>query len=244
MIELLPIVGAIGGAIVGSFLATLILRWPNGMQASRGRSRCDHCHRALPPASLVPIFSYLLAQGRCRFCRGRINPTHFQVELAAAALTAFAFVLRPDLTGVALATFWLLLLAPAILDARHFWLPDRLTIVLAVAGAALGGLVSGHTLTSRLVGGLVAFVSLWGIAEAYRGATGRRGLGKGDPKLFGAIGLWTGWIALPVVLLLASAVGLATAIALGRGRGDKMPFGTMLAVGGGTWAGLAAAGLL
>ncbi|MDQ3245893.1 MAG: prepilin peptidase [Pseudomonadota bacterium] len=239
----MPLLGALFGVIVGSFLATLCIRWPRGEQVVSGSSRCDGCGRKLRAADLVPVASYVLSRGKCRGCGGSILRIQLAVELAAAALAAAALALQPNAEGAALALFWLLLLAPAILDARHYWLPDRLTLVLALSGLAVGGVMSGVPLLDRLIGGLAGFLALALIALAYRTLRKREGLGGGDAKLLGAIGLWTGWAALPPIVLLAAMAGLAAAIAQRRSATDRMPFGTLLAIGAILWTGLAAAGL-
>ncbi|HET7816196.1 MAG TPA: prepilin peptidase [Sphingomicrobium sp.] len=223
------------GAIVGSFLATLIVRWPRGEQVTTGRSECDSCRRRLRPAELVPVLSGLASGGKCRSCGAPIDPTHMRIELAAAGLAALALALHPNAQGAAAAAFWLLLLAPAVLDARHYWLPDALTLAVGTGGLLIGGLATGVPLTERLIGGAAGLAGLWLIGEGYRIARGRHGLGAGDPKLLGAIGLWTGWQALPTILLLAALAGLAAAVAQRRSRFDRMPFGTLLVAGAFVW---------
>lgn len=241
MTILLPIVGAVGGAIVGSFLATLCIRWPEGRQAMTGRSSCDHCRRALRVAELVPVLSAASSGGKCRTCGGRIAPIHFALEAAAAVLAGVALLLQPNLNGVALAIFWLLLIAPAVLDAKHFWLPNGLTAMIAVGGLLLGGLAIGAALAERLIGGAAGFSALVLVAAAYSRLRGREGLGAGDPKLLGAIGLWTGWVALPAILILASLAGLAIALIQQRGASERMPFGALLAGAAILWSAVAAA---
>ena len=162
------------------------------------------------------------------------------MEITAAAIAATAVALQPNAGGVALALFWLLLLAPAVLDARHFWLPDALTAVVAAAGLAIGGLATGAALTDRLAGGALGFLALALVALAYSRLRSRSGLGAGDPKLLGAIGLWTGWAALPFILVIASVSGLALALAQRRGPADRMPFGTLRSVGAILWTGFVA----
>jgi leader peptidase (prepilin peptidase) / N-methyltransferase len=223
------VLGAVLGAIVGSFLATLCLRWEMGQQAILGRSACDNCKRPLGPFELVPVLSYAVQRGKCRNCAARIAPEHVQVEVVAAMLGASALALSPDPAGAALALFGWILLPLAILDARNFWLPDRLTLVLAGAGMLLGGFVSGASLQYRLIGGLAGFLSLEVIRRAYLYVRSRDGLGGGDPKLLGAIGLWLGWATLPFVLLTASVAGLTLALAGGAGRWARFPFGAALA---------------
>jgi leader peptidase (prepilin peptidase)/N-methyltransferase len=212
-------------------VATLCLRWPAGEQVTRGRSRCDGCGRALGPLELVPVVSALASDGRCRTCGAAIDRFHLWVELGAAAIGGVALALSPDASGAALALFGWLLLPLAILDARHLWLPDRLTLLLAVAGLLVGGFLLGVALPQRLIGGGAGFVALWLIGRGYRAVRGREGLGAGDPKLLGAIGLWMGWAALPAVLLGASLIGLVFAVARGRGASSMVAFGTLLAAG-------------
>lgn len=222
------VLGAVFGAIVGSFLATLVIRMPQGEQALTGRSRCDHCRRALGPLDLVPIVSRLVLRGTCRGCGARIDPTHGQVEFCAAIVGALAIGLSPTPSGLALALFGWLLLPLAWLDWRHFWLPDRLVLPLAIGGLALGGLL-GPALIDRIIGGIAGWAVLGLLSLAYRRARGREGLGQGDPKLLGAIGLWLGWMPLAPILALAAALGLAAALKRGLSATDSLPFGTMLA---------------
>lgn len=228
MTIVVALAGAIFGAIVGSFLATLVVRLPKGEQALAGRSRCDHCRRPLRLLDLVPIGSRLWLRGKCRSCGGAIDPTHSRIELVAVLIGAAAMAIRPDLSGVALAVFGWLLLPLAWLDWRHFWLPDRLMLPLAIGGVALGGWL-GADLPSRLVGGLAGWGSLALLALLYRRTRGREGLGGGDPKLLGAIGLWLGWIPLAPLLALAAALGLSVALVRGLSARASLPFGTMLA---------------
>ena len=98
-----------------------------------------------------------------------------------------------------------------------------------------GALVASPAIVDRLIGGAAGFASLWLIAVAYRRARGREGLGGGDPKLFGAIGLALGWRLLPAVLLVAGMAGLGwVAFHHLRGRAmhadDALPLGTLLAI--------------
>jgi leader peptidase (prepilin peptidase)/N-methyltransferase len=221
--------GAVLGAIVGSFLATLCLRWEKGEQATRGRSTCDGCKRTLMPMELVPIISFAVQRGQCRSCGARIAPEHAQIEIVAAILGGSALAIAPGWAGGALALFGWALLPLAILDLRQFWLPDRLTLVLAVSGALAGGLLSDTSLGARLIGGVAGFLALEVLRRAYRKLRSREGLGAGDPKLLGAIGLWLGWAALPLVLLTASIAGLTVALVSGAGRLSRFPFGAALA---------------
>ena len=230
-----PVALGVLGAILGSFIATLVIRWPEGRSVLRGRSACDHCGTTLTPRDLVPLLSAALARGRCRACGGRIDARHWQIELAALWIGAAAGIVAPGPVGIAGAVFGWLLLALAALDITDYWLPDRLTATLALAGLASGIAGVAPDMSDRLIGGAAGFASLWAIGAAYKAVRGREGLGGGDPKLLGGIGLWLGWAMLPAVLLLAALTGLALVLAgVVRGQAarmdDKAPFGALLAI--------------
>lgn len=230
-----PLALAVLGAIVGSFIATLVIRWPQGRSVARGRSACDGCGRTLGPADLVPLLSALGQGGRCRTCDAMIDPRHWRIELGCAGVGALAGLAAPGPAALAGASFGWLLLALAALDVAELWLPDALTLPLAALGLVTGLAGVAPPLADRLVGGVVGFAGLELIRQGYRAVRRREGLGGGDPKLFGAIGLWLGWRWLPVVLLVASGVGLlAVALDAARGRtvtrATPVPFGALLAV--------------
>ena len=226
--------GAIAGLIAGSFIATLVIRWPQ-RRGLGGRSACDGCGRNLSLRDLLPVVSWALARGKCRTCGGSINWRHPTIEAAAALIGAAALWLQPDLNGIAGALFGWQLLALAALDAEHFWLPDWLTGGLAVSGLAFAVAGIGVDLPSRLIGGGVGFAALFAIAWTYRCLRGRAGMGGGDPKLLGAIGCWLGWSSLPYVVLGASVIGLALALVMAMRGQDvaattRLPLGALMAV--------------
>ncbi|WP_265528084.1 prepilin peptidase [Sphingomicrobium marinum] len=221
------------GAIFGSFIATLVLRWPEA-KSLRGRSACDSCAKQLGAIELVPLLSYLALRGRCRHCNAPIDRFHFQVELTAGVIGAIALGLLPTIAGLLLAVMGWLLLPLFILDVRHLWLPDRLTALLALIGLAFAGFANELSLFDRALGGFVGAASLGLIAYLYRKTRGHDGMGSGDPKLFGAIGCWIGWQLLPVALLVGSAGLLAIVLLRGSARDGaaQHPLGAGLAVGG------------
>lgn len=232
MIQPVPaLVGALAGAILGSFLATLILRWPQGRGVMRGRSACDGCGRTLTARDLIPMLSAALSRGRCRTCGGAIDPLHGRVEAGCAIIGALAIGFRPDLGGIGWALFGWLLLTLAVLDWRHFWLPDALTLLLAFLGLTIGLWSTDVALADRAIGAAAGYGALLAIAIGYKALRGRDGLGLGDAKLLGALGAWLGWQALPFLLLIASLAGLAAMLATGRAdRMARAPLGTFLAL--------------
>lgn len=258
-----PLLAAILGAIWGSFVAALVGRWPLNRSIMQGRSRCDACGQVLRWYELVPIISYLIQQGRCRRCADQIDSDSIAIEIAAALIGAVPFIyflgaadgassaddlLSPGaIAAIKLSLFGWLLLPLAWLDFRHYWLPDRLNLALALGAVVmvialqwhLGSLNLVRTGTAiisyHLLSGLIGFAILWFVSKAYVYLRGREGLGGGDPKLFGAIGMWTGWEALPFILLCAAVLGLILAlVAMAAGRDitgtTRFPFGTLLAL--------------
>lgn len=213
MIAILPAVaGAVMGAIAGSFLSTIILRWPQGRGVMQGRSACDGCGRILSPLDLVPILSALVFRGRCRTCGARIDPIHGRMEWTCAFIGALAFGWAPGPGGVGWALFGWLLVTLAVLDWRHFWLPDALTLPLVFLGLTIGLWSTDAMLADRVIGAVAGYGALLAISTAYRLLRGRDGLGLGDAKLLGALGAWLGWQALPFLLLIAALIGLIVAL--------------------------------
>ncbi|SCW82629.1 type 4 prepilin peptidase 1 . Aspartic peptidase. MEROPS family A24A [Sphingobium faniae] len=231
MIEPLgALLGGIAGAIAGSFLATLILRWPQGRGVMRGRSACDGCGRTLGAGDLIPLLSAMAQRGRCRTCGARIDPLHGRVEAACAIVGALAIGFAPDVAGIGWALLGWLLLTLAVLDWRHFWLPDALTWPLAFLGFTIGLWTTDAVLADRAIGAVAGYVGLLAVAWGYRLARGREGLGLGDAKLLGALGAWFGWQALPFILLLAAGMGLL-AVGAGAALGKKVERTTRVALG-------------
>jgi leader peptidase (prepilin peptidase)/N-methyltransferase len=153
--------------------------------------------------------------------------------------------------AIAGAVFGWMLLTLAALDLAAYWLPNLLTGALAAIGLAIGLLIEltlgplelAPAMDARLIGGIGGYAALAAVAAGYRVLRGRQGLGGGDPKLFGAIGCWLGWQALPLVLLAACLIGLAAVLGfVSAGRKltgtDRLPFGVMLAAAAWTvWLG-------
>ena len=229
------------GAIVGSFVGAALIRLPKGQSVVSGRSHCDGCGRPLTPLDLVPIASFLALRGRCRTCRAPIDRWQFAAEIGGAMVGVAAALFARDgaMLGIGLVLGWQLLLL-GLLDLRHFWLPDRLVLLLAGTGlafAALAAVSDPVLLAGPLIGAALGFGILWLAARVYRGWRGREGLGGGDPKLLGAIGLWLGPLGVVETLLGASLIGLAVVAGLALARrapaaDAALPLGTLLALAG------------
>lgn len=232
---MIVLAGAVLGAIVGSFVAALVMRWPLGESVVGGRSRCDACGETLRARELVPLLSYLVQRGRCRRCAARIDPKHPAVELAGALIGAVAVVAHPVPLALVTAALGWWLLAAAAIDAEEQWLPDALTLPLVPLGLLAAWAGFGPPLLDRAIGAVAGGLGLFVLAWIYRAARGREGLGGGDPKLLAGIGAWLGLLQLPFVLLGAGLVGLGAALAMaGRGQqvgaATRLPLGALMAV--------------
>lgn len=224
-----PILGGSLGLLLGSFIAVVTARWPQG-ESLWGRSRCDHCGATLGALELVPLLSHLALRGRCRRCGQAIAARHWQIETVAAIIGAALLWRYPSPQGLllALAGWWLLALL--ILDAEHQWLPDALTLPLIPFALLLPGMA----LDTRLWGAGLGFAGLGLIGLAYRRWRGRDGLGGGDPKLLAGLGALLGPWSLPLLITGAAGLGLALAgwdVLRGRdvSAATRLPFGALLA---------------
>jgi len=250
---------ALLGLLVGSFLNVVIHRVPlmmlretaNFVAGERGEalphadrynlwlpaSACPHCAVPLALHHKIPVLSWLLLRGRCAFCANPISARYPLVELLTAmlfALLGWRFGL--GLHGVALMVCASFLIALAVIDARTMLLPDDLTLPLMWLGLLVNVVHRLVPLQDAVLGAMAGYGVLWLIYWIFKLATGKEGLGYGDFKLMAALGAWLGWQALPLVLLLASALGAVLGLALmGFGRhqrGQAIAFGPCLATAG------------
>ncbi len=238
-IVLTSILTGLLGLIIGSFIAAVSIRMPRDEDIVFGRSHCMSCNETLKPWQLVPVLSWLLQRGRCAMCGAAVSPRYIMIECAAGAIGVWAALAGGGggwpMIGATAALGWQLLLI-ALIDAENFWLPDELTLPLIGTGLiASAVLVQGWPI-QQMIGAVVGFVLLWGLAAIYKRVRGRDGLGGGDPILFAGAGAWVGWAGLPTVLLWACAVGFSIVLTLLMTRRrvsatDRLPFGTFLAVG-------------
>lgn len=200
------------GLMFGSFIATLTVRWPRGESIVAGRSRCDSCHRGLALRDMIPLVSYFWMRGTCRTCAMVIDPIHPLAEGLGLAIGLAALALSPTSSGWAHAVFGWMLLPLMLLDARFYWLPDRLVAPLAVVGLVVGGGMLDTDIATRLGGAMVGGLSLAVLAAGFEKIRGAPAMGGGDPKLAAALGAWLGWQLIPMVFLLSSAAGIIWAL--------------------------------
>jgi leader peptidase (prepilin peptidase)/N-methyltransferase len=229
--------GAIGvlgllGATVGSFLNVVVHRLPRRESLVKPRSRCPGCGLQVRALDNIPVFSWLALRGRCRGCGERISVRYPLVELMTAAVFAAVAMSRGlELELVVLLPFAAMLLAVAAIDLEHRIVPNRIVAPMAVYGVAASAVVRPGELPELLIAGAAAFLALLLAAVARPG-----GMGMGDVKLAGVMGLYLGSAVAPALLaafLSGTLVGVAIMIRAGKdARKQAVPFAPFLALGG------------
>jgi leader peptidase (prepilin peptidase) / N-methyltransferase len=220
------------GAVIGSFLNVVIHRLPRHESLVSPPSRCPHCETPVKPYDNVPVVSWLVLRGRCRHCGAPISPRYPVVELLTALVFAAVVLVRGfDDDLVLELPFVAALIALAGIDLDHKLLPNRIVYPMAAYGVIATLLVDRGDLVEHLVAGAGAFTFLLVAALAYP-----RGMGMGDVKLAGAMGLYLGVAVIPALLtafLTGSIVGIAMIAREGAAARKKaVPFGVFLAIGG------------
>jgi leader peptidase (prepilin peptidase) / N-methyltransferase len=223
---------AVLGAILGSFLNVVIHRLPLGQSLASPGSRCPSCGAPIAPYDNVPVLSWLLLRGRCRHCGAAISPRYPTVELITAATFAAVVAVRGFDDDLLLELpFVACLIALAGIDLDHKLLPNKIVYPMAVYGLVATAVVDTGDLVEHLAAGAGGFLFLFIAVLAYP-----RGMGMGDVKLAGAMGLYLGLSLIPAMLtafLTGSLVGLVMMAREGvEARKKAVPFGVFLALGG------------
>ena len=224
---------ALLGLIAGSFLSVVAHRVPLGESIVAPRSRCPNCGTQIAAYDNVPLFSYLALRGRCRHCDAKVPATYPLLEAGLAAVFV-AILLRYSDDGIEIALGACLaatLATITLTDLEHRVIPNKVLIVAALV--AVGLLVAGDrdALAEHAIAAAIAFAVMFLIAIVYP-----RGMGMGDVKLAGVMGLYLGKAVAPA-LLIGFAAGALFGLALIASRGAEarkqaVPFGPFLALGG------------
>lgn len=254
-----PWLALVLGLCVGSFLNVVIHRLPLMMERewtaqcaelrgevapdhaplnlSQPRSRCPACGQAISALQNIPLLSFLWLRGRCAACSTRISWRYPLVELFCGLATAYcALHFGFSFAAAAAMLFVWLMIAATGIDFDTQLLPDSITLPLLWLGLLVNLIGGPVDLRSAVIGAMAGYLFLWSVYWMFRLVTGKEGMGYGDFKLLAAIGAWTGWQMLLLVVLLSSAIGAVVGISLivfhKHGREVPIPFGPYLAGAG------------
>jgi leader peptidase (prepilin peptidase)/N-methyltransferase len=218
------------GAVLDDKAETFHLAWP--------ASHCTHCKTPLSWFENIPLLSFIWLKGHCRHCHGGISWQYPVVELLSMAAALWC-VARYGWTAEAFIAFVFscTLLCLAWIDWQTQILPDMLTLPLVWLGLiAAERQWIGTALNDAVWGGVVGYLSLYGINAMFRVVKGQAGMGHGDFKMLAALGAWWGWQALPFLVLFASLCGIVHAVLgvkfFSHQAGEPLAFGPWLALAG------------
>jgi leader peptidase (prepilin peptidase)/N-methyltransferase len=235
----LVLVCAAFGLLIGSFLNVMIWRVPRGESLVSPPSHCPVCDNAVRPRDNVPVLSWLVLRGRCRDCDAPISPRYPLVEAGTAlvfAVLAARIGFEPELP--AFLYLGAIGVALALIDLDVKRLPNAIVLpsygvagVLLGAAAVFGDDLGGYL---RAALGMAALFGLYfALALVYPA-----GMGFGDVKLAGLLGLYLGWLGWGEVVsggflgfLFGGVVGGGLMVARRAGRKSQIPFGPFMLAG-------------
>lgn len=223
------VLAAVLGACFGSFINNVAWRMVRGMTAFKGRSQCSKCEHTLGIFDLVPVFSWLFLRGRCRYCKAKISPRYFIVEVVMAVL--FALMIWQwglSIQALAYALLATILCGITLVDLETRTIPNGFIIAGLVVWVASVWFVSivpgtisvgslftsllGYTFWAVLADGLAGGLAIGGgilvFSLLFDKVTGRNSLGGGDVKLFFMVSLYLGLAAGLFNLLVSCVLGL------------------------------------
>ncbi|MCZ6490480.1 MAG: prepilin peptidase [Acidobacteria bacterium] len=244
------------GLTIGSFLNVCIHRLPRGESIVSPRSRCPACNHPIAAYDNIPLFSYLLLQGRCRYCRVRISPLYFFVELATGLLFLFLFsIFGPTVLFAKYLVLGVLLLVLVVTDWQERLLPDLITFPGMALGLFFSQMVpvgdgSGFFLArlagmeqirmmhasslDSVLGAALGGGSLYLLGEVYFRLRHQEGMGLGDVKMMAMVGFFLGPRLTMLTILLGSVsgaiLGLVFIVGFRKGTAYELPFGTFLGI--------------
>lgn len=230
---LLALLAGLLGAAFGSFFNVVAYRLPRGESLLHPGSRCPSCEAPVSARDNVPIVGWLLLRGRCRNCGEPVSPRYPIVEALTAALAVAIVVVHHPTVDKVLGLALLAALVPiSLIDLDTRKIPNVITGPAAVAAIVLGLIFKPSHVPAQLLAGAASGAFLLVFALAYP-----KGLGMGDVKLAGVLGLYLRGAAAVALFagILAGAlvgIGIMARVGVAKGRKTGIPFGPYLAFGG------------
>ena len=233
---MLTVISIIFGALVGSFLNVCIFRLPKEESIIWPGSHCPHCKKPIKFYDNIPLISYLLLKGRCRYCKGSISLQYPLVEGITALSSLFLIIkFGPSLSYLFYFAFVAALIVITVIDLYHQIIPDAISLPGIGVGLLASLIIPQITFSNSLIGILLGGGSLFIVATFYQWLFKREGMGGGDIKLLAMIGAFLGWKAVLLTILLSSLIGSVTGILMmvvkGKDFKYAIPFGPFLSLG-------------
>jgi len=202
------------------------------------RSACPHCKHQLAAKDNIPLLSWLLLKGKCRYCQAPVSTRYPLLELFTAVISAaVAWQFGATATGLLYLLVTWALLALTFIDIDKMLLPDQITLPLlwlALVAAVAG--FSKVDAAAAVTGAAIGYLALWSVYWAFKLLTGKEGMGYGDFKLLAVFGALLGWQQLPLIILLSSLVGAVIGTLMlamqGKDKNNAIPFGPYIAAAG------------
>ncbi len=231
------------GLQLGSFINAFKYRLHIGQSVWRGRSYCPHCHHLLSGWDLIPVVSFLMLGGRCRYCRQPIGWHYPIVEIVAGVLLVLIWGFTADLfLAIFYSIVFLALLAVAEYDLKHYLISDKVLafcLVISLSFLINQSLAANNFFVwpdSIFLSGLMAALASGLFLGAIHLLTRGRGMGFGDVKLVFIIGLIVGWPSIILAVFLSFLIGAIIGLILVASKKKRMkeviPFGPFLVLGG------------
>jgi leader peptidase (prepilin peptidase)/N-methyltransferase len=231
------VLSGIFGLCVGSFLNVVIYRLPNKMSLAKPNSHCPTCKYELRWYDNIPVLSYVMLGGKCRRCKTHISFRYTAVELANTVLWLLCVFLFWE-KSIPLACIYMVVfsvfLCVFFIDLEHQIIFDRFQIILLVLGVASIFFDKDYGWLSHIIGGVSGFAVFYLISWGFEKLCGKEGLGGGDVKLAGVVGLLLGWERLLLGLLIATIPAAVIMLILSKGKkgeNRQFPFAPFLVVG-------------
>ncbi len=194
---------ALFGVCIGSFTNVLILRVPRGEEVVKTSSHCMSCGHRLAFYDLVPVLSYLMLRGKCRYCHAPISAQYPLIEAVNGGMYFCIFLLLgPCADAVLFSLAASALIALSVIDWRTYEIPVGFNLFLACLGLVRMGLDYTH-FYHYLIGAVCVSAPL---ALIYY-LSGGKAIGGGDVKLMAACGLMLGWQKILFALMVGCIVG-------------------------------------
>ncbi|MGB7573287.1 MAG: prepilin peptidase [Thermodesulfobacteriota bacterium] len=230
------IISIIFGAIMGSFLNVCSIRLPKEESIVAPGSHCPQCKKPIKFYDNLPLVSYLLLKGRCRYCHSPISIQYPLVEGITALGSLILFMkFGLSLSYLIYFAFVAALIVITVIDLYHQIIPDVISLPGIGVGLLASLIIPQITFLNSLLGVLLGGGSLFLVATLYQWLFKREGMGGGDVKLLAMIGAFLGWKAVILTILLGSLIGSITGIIImvSKGKDFKyaIPFGPFLSLG-------------